>query len=75
MSEFQDIVDKSDFSTGPGLIDCVKAYHDPKSPLYAPERFDIALASILRLIQKCRETGTPVVYSSVIFESPSAGGK
>ncbi|KAH8659067.1 isochorismatase hydrolase [Tricladium varicosporioides] len=57
------------------VIDCVRAYHDPASPLYAPERFDIALASILRLITKCRENKIPVVYSSVIFETPNSGGK
>lgn len=57
------------------VIDCVRAYHDPASPLYAPERFDIALASILRLIAKCREAKIPVVYSSVIFETPNSGGK
>jgi maleamate amidohydrolase len=57
------------------VIDCVKAYHDPKSPLYAPERFDIALKSIIRLIEKCRAVGIPVVYTSVIYETPNAGGK
>jgi len=57
------------------VIDCVKAYHDPKSPLYAPERFDDALKSILRLIEKCRATGIPVVYTSVIYETPQSGGK
>jgi maleamate amidohydrolase len=52
----------------------VKAYHDPKSPLYASERFDIALKSIIRLIEKCRAVGIPVVYTSVIYETPNAGG-
>jgi maleamate amidohydrolase len=57
------------------VIDCVKAYHDPTSPLYAPERFDEALKSILRLIEKCRAVGIPVVYTSVIYETPQSGGK
>ncbi|KAH8783632.1 hydrolase [Hyaloscypha finlandica] len=57
------------------VIDCVKAYHDPTSPLYAPERFDEALKSILRLIEKCRAVGVPVVYTSVIYETPQSGGK
>jgi maleamate amidohydrolase len=57
------------------VIDCVKAYHAPESPLYAPERFDNALKSILSLIAKCREVGIPVVYTSVIYETPAAGGK
>ncbi len=57
------------------MIDCVKAYHDPASPLYAPHRFDIALKSILSLIAKCRQVGIPVVYTSVIYETPAAGGK
>lgn len=57
------------------VIDCVKAYHEPESPLYAPERFDVALKSIIHLIEKCRAGGVPVVYSSVIFETPAAGGK
>lgn len=55
------------------VIDCVKAYHDPKPPLYALERFDIALKSIMRLIEKCRAVGIPVVYTSVIYETPNAG--
>lgn len=68
---------KLKFGTKPVLIviDCVKAYHDPNSPLYAPERFDIALKSIIRLIEKCRAVGIPVVYTSVIYETPSSGGK
>ena len=53
----------------------MKAYHDPGSPLYAPERFDIALTSILKLIAKCRQAKIPVVYTSVIYETPLAGGK
>lgn len=57
------------------VIDCVKASREPTSPLYAPERFDIALKSIIRLIEKCRLVGIPVVYSSVIFETLNAGGK
>ncbi|PMD50361.1 hydrolase [Hyaloscypha bicolor E] len=57
------------------VIDCVKAYHDPTSPLYAPKRFDEALKSILRLIEKCRAVGIPVVYTSVIYETPQSGGK
>jgi maleamate amidohydrolase len=57
------------------VIDCVKAYHDPTSPLYAPVRFDEALKSILRLIERCRAVGIPVVYTSVIYETPQSGGK
>jgi maleamate amidohydrolase len=57
------------------VIDCVRAYHDPTSPLYAPERFDKALKSILRLIEKCRAVKIPVVYTSVIYETPQSGGK
>jgi maleamate amidohydrolase len=57
------------------VIDCVKAYHDPTSPLYSPDRFDEALKSILRLIEKCREVKIPVVYTSVIYETPQLGGK
>ncbi|KAE9363548.1 hydrolase [Stipitochalara longipes BDJ] len=65
------------FGSKPALIviDCVKAYHDPTSPLYAPERFDEALKSILRLIEKCRAVRIPVVYTSVIYETPQSGGK
>jgi maleamate amidohydrolase len=57
------------------VIDCVKAYHDPASPLYAPDRFNIALESILHLIGKCHAVGIPVVYTSVIYETPNSGGK
>ncbi|TVY37788.1 Maleamate amidohydrolase [Lachnellula subtilissima] len=86
MSEFQDLADnykrcygknKLTFGSKPVLIviDCVKAYHDPKSPLYAPDRFEVALKSIHNLIAKCRAVGIPVVFSSVIFETPASGGK
>jgi maleamate amidohydrolase len=54
------------------VIDCVKAYHDLTSPLYAPERFDEALKSILRPIEKCRAVGIPVVDTSVIYETPQS---
>ncbi|KAM3085268.1 hypothetical protein ACMFMG_003695 [Clarireedia jacksonii] len=86
MSEFQDLLEnysrcygKNQFKFGskPALIviDVVKAYHDPSSPLYAPERFDTALISIKNLINKCRSASIPVIYTSVMFDSPIAGGK
>jgi hypothetical protein len=58
------------------VIDCVKAHHEPASPLYAPERFDVALKSILRLIEKCRAVGIPVVIcrlSSKVLEQEESG--
>src|ERR1700712_2997628 len=65
------------FGSKPALIviDVVKAYHDPSSPLYAPERFDKALVSIKNLIEKCRSASIPVIYTSVIFDTPVSGGK
>ncbi|PQE28892.1 N-carbamoylsarcosine amidase protein [Rutstroemia sp. NJR-2017a BBW] len=65
------------FGSSPALIviDVVKAYHDPSSPLYAPERFDTALISIKNLISKCRSASIPVIFTSVQFDSPVAGGK
>ena len=41
----------------------MKAYNDSSSPLYAPERFDTALASILGPIEKCRASNIPTLRS------------
>lgn len=60
---------KLPFGKRPGLIviDAVRAYLDPSCPLYAPDRFEVARQSMVRLIEKCRSMDIPVVFSSVMF--------
>ncbi|KAF2808750.1 isochorismatase hydrolase [Mytilinidion resinicola] len=62
---------KLPFGEKPALvvIDAVKAYHTPGCPLYAPERFDKARDSIVRLIDEFRRLGLPVIFTSVIFNA------
>lgn len=63
------------FGSKPALIviDVCKAYHDPTSPLYAPERFDTAVKSVINLIEKCRSVGIPVIFTSVLYENGNGG--
>jgi maleamate amidohydrolase len=57
------------------VIDAVRAYIDPESPLYAPDRFEIARKSMVRLLEKCRASKVRIIYTSVIYETPEDGGK
>lgn len=64
------------FGSKPALlvIDVCNAYLTPGSPMYAPNRFQVALESTERLITKCRETGIPVLFSRVVYPTPESGG-
>ncbi|KAF2644174.1 Isochorismatase hydrolase [Massarina eburnea CBS 473.64] len=66
------------FGSKPALIviDAVKAYCTPGQRLYAPERFDMARQSMIRLIAKCRDSSVPVIFTSVIYNTKGlSGGK
>jgi maleamate amidohydrolase len=54
------------------LIDFVEAYFDAQSPLYA----DVAeaLASALRIRDKARAAGVPVIYTNVVYEPGGIDG-
>lgn len=60
-----------EFGSNPALIviDAVKAYCTPGCVLYAPERFDVARESMIRVIAKCRDLGIPVIFTSVIYNT------
>jgi maleamate amidohydrolase len=60
-----------EFGSKPALIviDAVKAYCTPGCVLHAPERFDVARESMIRVIAKCRELGIPVIFTSVIYNT------
>jgi len=64
------------FGSKPALlvIDVCNAYLTPGSPMYAPNRFQVALESTERLIIKCRERGIPVLFSRVVYPTPESGG-
>ncbi|EHL01618.1 putative N-carbamoylsarcosine amidase [Glarea lozoyensis 74030] len=86
MSEFQELANnysrcygktKLKFGKRPVLIiiDAVRAYVDPNSPLYAPDRFEAARQSMARLLENCRASKVRIIYTSVIYETPEDGGK
>ena len=52
------------------LVDIVRAYLVPGSPLYAPA-FEAALQSAVRLTAAARAAGVPVVFTNVVY---GAGG-
>jgi maleamate amidohydrolase len=54
------------------VVDVVRAYVDPASPLYAG--VEDALASNIRLIAACREAGVPVIYTRVSYQADGADG-
>lgn len=53
------------------ILNCVKPYHEPKSPLHATERFDIALKYIFCFSEKYPIVGILILHSSV----PTVKGK
>lgn len=63
--------DKLPFGKRPVLlvIDAVHGYLDPRCPLYAPDRFEIARQMIVSTIEKCRSIKVPVVFSSVMYST------
>ncbi len=54
------------------LVDFVEAYFDKDSPLYAS--VDDALSSALRIRDKARAAGIPVIYSNVVYKEGGADG-
>ncbi|CAG8970695.1 hypothetical protein HYALB_00003450 [Hymenoscyphus albidus] len=86
MSEFQELLGnyskcygKTSLKFGASpvliLIDPVVAYLEPSSPLYAPKSFEAARLSMVRLLAKARSSTIPVIFTSVVYNSPSEGGK
>ena len=64
------------FGNKPALlvIDVCNAYLTPGSPLYAPDRFDAALKNIERLIEKCRDSQIPVIFTRMMYQNQQSGG-
>lgn len=56
------------------VIDVCNAYLNPKSPMYAPNRFHNALVSVDDLISRCRENDIPVIFTRVVYPNPESGG-
>lgn len=54
------------------LIDFVEAYFDPACELYAD--VEDALASALRIRDKAREIGIPVIYTNVVYQAGGIDG-
>lgn len=56
------------------VIDVCNAYLNPRSPLYAPNRFQDALTSVDELICRCRGHDIPVIFTRVVYPCPDSGG-
>lgn len=54
------------------VVDVVRAYTDPASPLYAS--VEGALASNIRLIAACRARRVPVIFTRVLYQAGGADG-
>lgn len=54
------------------LVDFVQAYFEPESPLYAG--VDAALASALRIREKAREKGLPIILTGVVLHPSGLDG-
>ncbi|CDO38043.1 isochorismatase family protein [Novosphingobium sp. KN65.2] len=54
------------------LVDMVRAYLDPESPLYA--RGEAALAQAVRLAEAARKAGVPVILTNVEYVDGKEGG-
>ncbi|CAN5380314.1 N-carbamoylsarcosine amidohydrolase [soil metagenome] len=63
------------FGARPALIviDVVRAYLDPGSPLHAPA-FVAALPTIARLVEAARARGVPVIFTNVVYQQGGADG-
>ncbi|MDH7972423.1 isochorismatase family protein [Sphingomonas sp. AR_OL41] len=63
------------FGARPALIvvDVVRAYVDPASPLCAPA-FVAALPIIARLVEAARARGVPVIFTNVVYQQGGADG-
>lgn len=56
------------------VIDVCAAYLTPGSSLYAPDRFDAALANIEKLITLFRRKDLPIVFTRIVHETPGEAG-
>ncbi len=54
------------------LVDLVRAYFDPQCELYAD--VEAELASALRLVEKARAAGVPVIYTNVVYQEDGKDG-
>ncbi|WP_394760442.1 isochorismatase family protein [Phenylobacterium sp.] len=54
------------------VVDVVRAYTDPASPLYAG--VEAALASNIRMIAACRAQDVPVIFTRVLYQAGGADG-
>ena len=63
------------FGRAPALIvvDFIKAYTQPGSPLYAPGVVEAVKATV-PLLQVAREKGVPVIYTRVVYHPSGADG-
>jgi len=55
------------------VVDFIKAYTTPGSPLYAPAVVDAVRATI-PLLAKARQQGMPVIYTRVLYHPSGADG-
>lgn len=54
------------------IVDVVRAYLDPQSPLYAAA--EPALASNVRLVEAARQAGVPVIFTNVEYQAGGLDG-
>ncbi|PPR77349.1 MAG: Maleamate amidohydrolase [Alphaproteobacteria bacterium MarineAlpha2_Bin1] len=54
------------------LVDFVKAYFDPKSPLYASVEEN--LESAIRILEQARLVKIPIIYTNVVFQKGGWNG-
>ena len=66
---------KMGFGRAPAIIvvDFIKAYTQPGSPLYAPAVVEAAKATV-PLLKAAREKGVPIIYTRVIYHPSGADG-
>jgi maleamate amidohydrolase len=63
------------FGRAPAIIvvDFIRAYTEPGSPLYAPAVVDAVKATV-PLVKAAREKGMPIVYTRVVYHQSGADG-
>ena len=63
------------FGRAPAIIvvDFIRAYTEPGSPLYAPAVVDAVKATV-PLVKAAREKGVPIVYTRVVYHQSGADG-
>jgi maleamate amidohydrolase len=55
------------------MVDFIRAYTEPGSPLYAPAVVDAVKATV-PLVKAAREKGVPIVYTRVVYHQSGADG-